>query len=163
MTSFLRPPYHHDVAALFRRLAATVLSGIVAAAFSAAALAGSAVLDPGRALELQQQQALTIVDIRRPEEWRATGIPAGAERATIRSPWGNKGFLERIAVITKGDKEMPIGLICAAGNRSRRAAELLQQQGYRNIIDISEGMFGNAQGAGWLARELPVTPCTDCQ
>jgi len=113
------------------------------------------------ALELQQSQRLVIVDIRRPEEWRQTGIASGAERATILSRRGDRGFLARIDEITRGDKTAPIGLICAGGVRSRHAARLLYREGYKNVVDIGEGMLGSGDGPGWVARGLPVSTPTD--
>ena len=114
------------------------------------------------ALERQTAEAVTIVDIRRPEEWRETGLPVGARRATILSPNGNLGFLSRIEDITGGDRSMPIALICAGGVRSRHAARLLHQRGYTQVSDIREGMFGSRSGPGWLRRGLPTEACDGC-
>ena len=92
-------------------------------------------------------------------EW----VPAGARRATVRFNRGPAAFLRRIAILTEGDKSKPIALICAAGVRSKYASKLLQNRGYTQVLDISEGMLGNGKGAGWLARDLPVTDCADCK
>jgi rhodanese-related sulfurtransferase len=115
-----------------------------------------------QALRMARGGEITIIDIRRPDEWRETGIPAGAELATVRTIRGPAEFLRRIAKLTKGDKSTPIALICAAGVRSKHASRLLQSRGYTQVLDISEGMLGSRAGTGWLARKLPVKACDGC-
>jgi rhodanese-related sulfurtransferase len=121
------------------------------------------IVSPEQALRLARGGQVTIIDIRRPDEWRQTGLPTGAERATVRFSRGPNEFLRRIAALTKGDKSRPIALICAAGVRSGYASKLLASRGYTQVMDISEGMLGNGKGAGWLARDLPISSCKDCQ
>ncbi len=121
------------------------------------------IIAPARALEMARDGRVMIIDIRRPDEWRKTGIPSGAERATIRSIHGAVKFLGRVAKLTNGDKTTPIALICAAGVRSKHASRLLQNRGYTQVMDIREGMLGSANGIGWLRRDLPVSRCEDCE
>ena len=59
------------------------------------------------------------------------------------------------------DKKVPkkdnVLVICRSGVRSMAAAKLLQQQGYKNLINISDGFEGNpATGEGWKKSNLPV-------
>ena len=121
-----------------------------------------AVVAPGDALAMAKAGQITIIDIRRPDEWRNTGIATGAKRATVHFSRGAAKFLSRIAKLTGGDKSQPIALICAAGVRSKHASRLLKDKGYTQVLDISEGMLGNHRGVGWLRRDLPVNPCEDC-
>ena len=107
------------------------------------------IVSPDQALRLARGGQVTIIDIRRPDEWCQTGLPAGAERATVRFSRGPNEFLRKNAKLTQGDKSRPIALICAAGVRSGFAAKLLASRGYPQVLDISEGMLGNGQGAGW--------------
>lgn len=164
MASSLRPPYHNDVSWISGVRAAAILVGIVAVLLGPLDAIGAETtrITAAEALERARAGGLTIVDIRRPDEWAETGLAENAERATIRSPRGNRGFLARIAEITGGDKSAPIGLICARGVRSHHAANLLRKRGFSNIYDINEGMLGNARGAGWLNNDLPITACSDC-
>ena len=164
MASSLRPPYHNDVSWNSGVTAAAILVGVVAVFLTPLAATGAENnwITAEQALERARAGGLTIIDIRRPDEWAETGLPEEAERATIRSPRGNRGFLARIAKITGGDKSTPIGLICARGVRSHHAAKLLRQRGFSNIYDINEGMLGNARGSGWLQQGLPTTTCADC-
>lgn len=161
----MRPPYHHDAAASFRRRTAAGLTGLAAVLLLLAGPAGAVdgvLLSPPRALALQQDRQLTIVDVRTPQEWRATGIPSGAARVALDPRRGDRDFLARIEAIAKGDRAMPLALICASGTRSAYAARLLRQRGYANVADIGEGVLGGANGAGWRARGLPMTPCPAC-
>ena len=121
------------------------------------------IIAPEQALDMARDGQVTIIDIRRPDEWRKTGIPTGAERATVRFSQGAAVFLRRIAKLTNGDKTKPIALICAAGVRSKHASRLLRNRGYSQVMDISEGMLGNAKGIGWLGRDLPVSRCDGCE
>lgn len=92
-----------------------------------------------------------LIDIRRPDEWAATGSGEGAHRLDMRRDDFTKALTE-IAI----DKDAPIALICARGVRSARTANRLMEAGFTNIIDVPEGMLGSAAGPGWLRRGLPV-------
>jgi rhodanese-related sulfurtransferase len=121
------------------------------------------IITPAQALRMADDERIMIIDIRRPSEWRKTGIPVGAERATVRLNQGVSPFLKRIAALTNGDKSQPIALICAAGVRSKHASRILQSKGYTQVLDIGEGMLGNDNGIGWLRRGLPISTCLNCK
>jgi rhodanese-related sulfurtransferase len=106
--------------------------------------------------------ALTVVDIRTPQEWRQTGIPRGATAVTLHDPQGPAGFLRKILALVDGDKGRPIALLCTSGSRSAWAAALLQRQGFAAVYNVAEGMLGNGRAPGWLRRGLPVERCTAC-
>ena len=130
--------------------------------FAPAALSQT-VVSPDQALQLARGGQVTIIDIRRPDEWRQSGLPAGTERAMVQLSRGPNEFLHKIAKLTQGDKSKPIALICAAGVRFGYAAKLLASRGYTQVMDISEGMLGHGHGAGWLARDLPISIFKDCR
>jgi len=94
---------------------------------------------------------VTLVDIRRPEEWAATGIGAGAIPLDMRDP----AFAQKLLALIAG-LDAPIALICARGVRSRGLAAQLEQAGFTNIMDVPEGMSGSGAGPGWLAAGLPL-------
>jgi rhodanese-related sulfurtransferase len=102
----------------------------------------------------QQSKAgqVYLVDIRRPSEWKQTGVAKHASKITMHQ----KGFLNQISKLTGGDKAAPVALICARGNRSTRMINLLEQNGYTNVYNVKEGMLGSPEGAGWLAKGLPL-------
>ena len=94
---------------------------------------------------------ITLIDIRRPDEWAATGVGEGAIPLDMRDlHFSNK----LIALVVSPDK--PIALICARGVRSRHLAAQLSEAGFTNIIDVPEGMLGSGAGPGWLRAGLPV-------
>jgi rhodanese-related sulfurtransferase len=112
----------------------------------------------------QQAQAgqLTLIDIRRPDEWRQTGVAEGAVRINMVHPQGPSGFVQQVAAEVGGNKDAPIGLICRTGNRTTRMQRALQEAGFTRVYNIKEGMVGSAAGPGWIARGLPVEPCRQC-
>ncbi len=94
-----------------------------------------------------------LIDIRRPDEWHATGIGEGAHPLDMR----REDFAEALADLAGGDRNRPIALICARGVRSARLANRLSAVGFGNIIDVPEGMLGSRAGPGWVRSDLPVT------
>ena len=121
-------------------------------------------IDAKTAHALAQVGELTIIDIRRPSEWRKTGVPEGSVGISLQN-FSRKvrgEFLGDVLAAVDGDKDNLIALICASGGRSAWALALLQEAGFSRVHDISEGMFGNGKAAGWLARNLPVSVCKGC-
>jgi rhodanese-related sulfurtransferase len=107
---------------------------------------------------------LVIVDIRTQAEWRKTGIPQGARRASFVYAYGlpNFDFVGEVRGALGDDPTRTVALICAAGVRSSVARVLLEAEGFEHVLDIGEGMLGSGNGPGWLARGLPVEDCGDC-
>ena len=100
--------------------------------------------------------ALTLIDIRRPDEWRQTGVAEGALRINMAHPQGAPGFVGQVAAEVGGDRNAPIGLICRTGNRTTHMQQALRKAGFTQVYNIDEGMVGSSAGPGWLARGLPV-------
>jgi rhodanese-related sulfurtransferase len=96
--------------------------------------------------------AVTLVDIRRPDEWALTGVGEGAVPINML----DRDFIEQVSAQVGEDHSKPVALICARGVRSRKMSVRLQQAGFINIIDVPEGMLGSGAGAGWIKRGLPV-------
>lgn len=106
--------------------------------------------------------AVTLIDVRRPEEWRSTGTPEGAARIDMLHPGGAEGFLNAVLTKVKGNRNAPIALICRTGNRSAQVQRFLQEQGFTRVFNVREGMAGSAAGPGWLERGLPIDACRQC-
>ncbi|MBV5275094.1 MAG: rhodanese-like domain-containing protein [Lamprocystis purpurea] len=106
--------------------------------------------------------ALTLIDIRTPEEWRQTGVAEGAVRIEMRNPKGPDGFAEAVLAEVKGDRNAPIALICRTGNRTTYMQKELEARGFTHVYNIKEGMVGSAAGPGWIKRGLPVQACKQC-
>jgi rhodanese-related sulfurtransferase len=105
---------------------------------------------------------ITLIDIRTPQEWRESGIPAGALPITMHDPKGPQAFYRNVLAALDNDKKRPVALICARGYRSDWAQAFLARAGLTNVLDVSEGMFGRDGRPGWLKRGLPVERCTVC-
>ena len=95
---------------------------------------------------------LVLIDIRRPSEWRESGIASFATPLSMHE----KGFLEGLEKIKSENPGREIALICATGGRSAFLQKELTKRGLGSSIDVSEGMFGNGNAPGWLKRGLPL-------
>ena len=94
------------------------------------------------ALALHEQNAAVVfLDVREPNEWNLGRLPNA-----IHIP---RGQLES-NIEMRVDRDQPIVVYCARGNRSALAADTLQQMGYTNVASIADG-FG-----GWIAIGAPV-------
>lgn len=109
-------------------------------------------LTPVQALEMAESGAITLVDIRRPDEWAKTGIGRPANPLDMR----REDFIAALSSLVDGQRDAPVAIICARGVRSARLARALDEAGFTRIIDVPEGMLGSKAGPGWLARDLPT-------
>ncbi len=155
----------------FRVLVLTVLlvAGPLVGPTAAQEAAQEAARDPAgeviaadQAMQLAAAGEIVVVDVRSPQEWRQTGVPAGARLVTIHQPDGLIGFIVAMGDALGEDRSRPVALICARGNRSSVASSALAQAGYTQVYNIREGMLGSPDGPGWLARGLPTDPCGTC-
>ncbi len=99
---------------------------------------------------------VVLIDIRTPEEWRETGIPASAHTANMHDD--PKAFAARLMAAVGGDKTRRIALICRTGNRSSQLQAQLVRAGFTNVVDVAEGVAGGRHGKGWLKVGLPTRP-----
>ena len=103
-------------------------------------------ISPREALERQHAGAL-LLDVREPFE-HATGMAAGAialPRAQV---------AQRIAQVAP-DHDAEILTLCAHGQRSLMAAQVLQQLGYGNVASVAGGT------ALWIEQGLPMAETED--
>jgi rhodanese-related sulfurtransferase len=143
-------------------LVALAVSAGVVAPPARAQESGAQVIAADRAMKQAAAHEMVVVDVRSPQEWRQTGVPAGARLVTIHQPDGLIGFLDEMNETLGADHNQPIALICARGNRSSLASSALAEAGYTQVYNIREGMLGSPDGPGWLARGLPTEPCGKC-
>jgi len=127
-----------------------------------AAEAAEAPLPAPDASTLVAGDKIRLIDVRTPEEWRETGVPAGAKRLDYRNRIGNRQFVDQIVSMVGGDRTAPVAIICRSGNRSAQVQSLLIENGFTHVLDVPEGMLGSRAGPGWLRRGLPVEPCPTC-
>lgn len=96
-------------------------------------------------------QGVPVYDIRRPEEWRQTGVVEGSRKLTFLDASGrpNPSFLADFSAHI--GKQDPVVLICRTGNRSDvLARELMQSHGYTRIYNVKNGI------TGWIGEGRPV-------
>lgn len=118
-------------------------------------------IDAPTAYAQAQSGALTLIDIRRPDEWKQTGVAKGALEIDMAHPQGTAGFVKQVEAEV-GGKNAPVALICRTGNRTTQMQRALVEAGFTNVINVKEGMAGSGAGPGWLARGLPVETCKTC-
>ena len=97
------------------------------------------------------EKGVTLVDIRRSEEWRQTGIIEGSHKITLFDGRGRiaPDFQRKFEAVTDPDK--PVALICRTGNRTRVASRLLSRQlGYKHIYNVERGI------TDWIRKGYPV-------
>lgn len=96
------------------------------------------------------EQGVPLYDVRRPEEWRQTGVVEGSRLLTYVDGRGrlNPQLLPRIQA--EVPKDAPIALICRTGNRTDSLARELAKQGYTRIYNVRNGI------TKWIADGNPV-------
>lgn len=104
----------------------------------------------------QQLQALldkkvTLVDIRRPEEW-AQGVVPGSKKVTffLRDGSINPELIPQLQRVAPTDK--PVALICRTGNRTQVGALMIKTQlGYPTVYNVENGI------TQWFAEGRAIT------
>lgn len=84
---------------------------------------------------------IKVIDIRTNEEWKETGIIPGSYPVTFFDDSGSYNiyeFRDKLNMIVH--KNERFGLICRSGNRSAKAAKILYDDGYKNVINIDGGI-----------------------
>jgi rhodanese-related sulfurtransferase len=135
---------------LWRSLIVLSLTVLLAACNASASLPFTDVSN--QELESLLDKGVTLVDIRRPEEWAQTGVIKGSKKLTFFFASGrvNPQFLTDIEKIVPKDK--PIALICRTGNRTRAAGEFLaKEMGYAEVYNVKHGI------TGWMSEKRPVS------
>ena len=123
-------------------LVVVLLAGIVP-------LRAEVTLVDNAALERLIRRGVPVIDIRTPEEWRATGIIEGSHLLTFFDANGSYDFrawLSELAAIAGRDDAF--ALICDSGGRSGVVGRFLGGRlGYRHVFDVPGGI------AGWIADD----------
>lgn len=102
-------------------------------------------------------QGVTVIDVRRSDEWQSTGVVPGSRLITAYEANGMLDPAFVAAVNAAAPKDRPVVLICRSGNRSHKAAELMTHElGYTQVYDVAGGMLA------WQGEGRPTTPCPHC-
>jgi rhodanese-related sulfurtransferase len=102
-------------------------------------------------LQMMLEQNIPVYDIRRPEEWRQTGVIEGSKLLTFVDANGRlrPDFIDRFtAAIGQND---PVILICRTGSRTSTLARfLVEQMGYTQVFNVRDGI------TRWISDDNPV-------
>lgn len=87
---------------------------------------------------IRRREPVTLLDVREGDEWRAGHVPGA-----IHIP---RAYLELQVDDALPDKDAPIIIYCAGGNRSALAARTLREMGYTNLRSLTRGFSGWRDG-----------------
>ncbi len=97
------------------------------------------------------ESGIKLIDIRRVEEWKQTGVVDGSIKSTAFDGQGRflKSFAEMLEKTVKADEEFAV--ICRTGNRSSVLANwLVTEGGYKNVLNVQDGIVL------WIKEGRPV-------
>ena len=108
-----------------------------------ASLAFSDVIEIGN-IELKSllQKKIPLIDIRRKDEWKSTGIVENSILMTFFDKNGKANTNEWLKELNKiAKKNDPVILICRTGRRTGIISKFLSEKvGYRLIYDVTDGI-----------------------
>jgi len=99
---------------------------------------------------LEMKDKLVIIDVRRADEWRLTGIIENSEKITFFDADGSYDIEKFMEAFTKvvTTKEQPFILVCAHANRTKSIGELLGLQfRYEHVYELDGGI-----NYGWIDK-----------
>ena len=99
-----------------------------------------------------------VIDIRRPEEWRQTGVVEGSYLLTAFDGRGDlvQGFPAALDQLV--DKDEPVVLICRTGNRTGHLARaMVEQAGYQAVYNVTDGITRWIAEGGVVKKDCPAT------
>ncbi|RMB08612.1 rhodanese-like domain-containing protein [Eilatimonas milleporae] len=99
--------------------------------------------------DLCAKGAITLIDVRGPDEWAKTGRPVDSHGVTLQDP----DFLIAALAAAGGDKDRPVAFSCLSGKRSLQAAEKALAAGHTDIFNVEGGLLAWADARLPLARD----------
>jgi rhodanese-related sulfurtransferase len=134
----------------YRRLLRLCTVGLLLTALSACSEPPYTNVD-NTGVQMMLEKNIPIYDIRRPEEWRQTGVIEGSKLLTFVDADGRlrPDFIDRFtAAIGRHD---PVILICRTGNRTSTLARfLVEKMGYTQVFNVRDGI------TRWISDDRPV-------
>lgn len=106
-------------------------------------------------------QGVAVVDVRRADEWQATGVMPGSRLLTFFDDAGRSDPPAwRASFQQHRATHQPVILVCRSGNRSGRVAQWLAQQGHSGPIYNVRGGMNAWQQAGFpVSTPNPQLTC----
>jgi rhodanese-related sulfurtransferase len=134
-----------------KRLWVFFLGLLAAQAVFAARLAG---VTPDELADLVAKGA-TVVDIRTPAEWKATGLIPGSHKLTFfdaEGQYDQARWLGQLKSELK-DPASPVVLVCRSGHRSATVGKILANEpGFAQVYHLEKGI------RGWIGESRAVSP-----
>jgi len=95
-------------------------------------------------LQTLLNQKTLIIDVRRAEEWSATGVIKSSQLLTFFDKEGNVDTEKWHADISQvSDKTTPVIVICRSGARSKKVGDwMLTTLGYETVYNVTGGIVG---------------------
>ena len=94
------------------------------------------------ALQKLIADGVTLVDLRRPDEWKNTGVVKGSQLMTFfdaKGEYDAQAWLTQLGGIVKQDA--PVILICHSGNRSNVVSRWLSKEvGFEKVYNVTNGI-----------------------
>lgn len=103
-------------------------------------------IKPFEAYRQSSKGALLLIDVREPHEWESHGSPLNSSCITLQ----DDAFVDKIMALAENDKTKPLALLCKSGMRGAKAASLLHDDGFTEVMNVEGGMVK------WLSEKLPV-------
>lgn len=103
-------------------------------------------------LQIMLEKDIPIYDVRRPEEWRQTGVVEGSKLLTFVDASGRlkPDFIERFTAANS--QHDPVILICLTGGRTGTLARfLVEEMGYTQVYNVRDGI------TRWIREDRTVT------
>ncbi|MEE9375111.1 MAG: rhodanese-like domain-containing protein [Rhizobiaceae bacterium] len=89
---------------------------------------------------------LLIIDVRQPNEWHQTGIPAGSHGITHGAP----DFVTKVKTLAANNPDCKIALSCLSGMRTKAAVKQLSDAGVTDLYIVQGGLLA------WAKYKLPL-------
>lgn len=116
------------------------------------------------ALKAKLAAGATVIDIRRPDEWKQTGVIPGSHLVTFFDASGNPNpnFGQKLQGLLSGPGDEVI-FICQTGNRSQVLSEYLSgQAGFTQVANVTDGITGWISAGGDITRAEQPEGCWLC-
>ena len=95
-------------------------------------------------LERLRAEGVPVIDVRRAEEWRETGVIEGSHLLTFYDAEGRYDLERWLPALGRiAEAGQPVAFICRSGKRSGRVARLLDERfGYSRVYTAQGGILG---------------------
>ena len=95
-------------------------------------------------LERLRADGVPVIDVRRADEWRETGVIEGSHLLTFYDADGRYDLERWLPALRQiADAGQPVAFICRSGKRSGRVAQMLDERfGYSRVYTAQNGILG---------------------